>query len=257
MLKSATIVLATSLLATSVFAAIKTETVEYTSDGTTMEGFVAFDDAKKSSPAILVVHDWMGPSDFTKGKAEQLAKEGYVAFVADIYGKGVRPHDAGEAGKLAGKFKEDRKLMRAHVQAAFDKLSAMPNVDKKKIVAIGYCFGGTVALELARSGAPLAATTTFHGGLATPTPQDAKNIKGPVLVLHGADDPYVPAAEVKAFKEEMKNGHVKMEFIPFKGAVHAFAIPAAGNDKSKGAAYNAEADKKSWAAFEKFLKKVL
>ena len=121
---------------------------------------------------------------------------------------------------------------------------------------MGYCFGGTSALELARSGAPLVGTATFHGGLSNPTPEDAKKIKGRILVMHGADDPFVAAAEVTAFKNEMKKTNVKMSFIAYPGAVHGFAIPGSGNDNSKGMAYNKEADKKSWIAFEKFLKEV-
>jgi dienelactone hydrolase len=148
-------------------------------------------------------------------------------------------------------------LLRARAQAALDEILKLKFVNPKKVVAIGYCFGGTTALELARSGAPLVGTVSFHGGLATPTPEDAKNIKGKVLVLHGADDPYVPAKEVADFKEEMKKAKVKMDFVAYKGAVHAFTIPEAGNDNSKGAAYNAEADKKSWVEFQKFLKKTL
>ncbi|HYV38776.1 MAG TPA: dienelactone hydrolase family protein [Gemmataceae bacterium] len=236
---------------------LKTAAVDYALDGVTMEGYVAYDDAKKGAqPGVLIVHDWMGLGQFSKDKAGELAKLGYVAFAADIYGKGVRAKDAGEAAKLAGFFKDDRKLLRARVRAAFDKLAAMPQVDAKKIVVMGYCFGGTTALELARSGAPVAGTVSFHGGLGTPTPEDAKNIKGPVLVLHGDDDPFVPPAEVAAFKEEMKKGNVKMEFVGYKGAVHSFTNPAAGNDNSKGAAYNADADKQSWGAFQKFLKGV-
>jgi len=127
-------------------------------------------------------------------------------------------------------------------------------VNPDKVVAIGYCFGGTTVLELARSGAPVIGTVSFHGGLSTPTPEDAKNIKGAVLALHGADDPHVPDTQVKQFKEEMKG--VNMEFIAYSGAMHSFTNPAA-NDKSKGLLYNAEVDKKSWIAFENFLKKIL
>ena len=133
----------------------------------------------------------------------------------------------------------------------------MKKTNKNKVVVMGYCFGGTTALELARSGAPLAGTAVFHGGLSTPMPADAKKIKGPVLVMHGADDPTVPPAEVKAFKDEMNNAGVAMKFVSYPGAVHAFTNPAAGNDNSKGAAYNATADKESWIEFEKFLKTVL
>jgi len=256
--KIITIVGLSMFIASSASAAIKTERVEYSAAGTTMEGYVAYDDAITTPrPGILIVHDWMGLSPFTEGKAEQLAKEGYVAFAVDVYGKGVRPANADEAGKLTGKYKGDRPLLQAHMRAAYDKLVAMPQVDKTKIVVMGYCFGGTAALELARSGVPLVGTATFHGGLSNPSPENAKNIHGRVLTMHGADDPFVPPAEVQAYKDEMKTAGVDMTFISYPGAVHAFAVPSAGNDNSKGAAYNAAADKASWADFEKFLKEVL
>jgi dienelactone hydrolase len=236
---------------------IKSKTVDYTANGASMEGYVAYDAAKKAPvPGILIVHDWMGLGKFSTDKADELAKQGYVAFAVDIYGKGVRAKTTEEAGKLAMKFKDDRNLLRARVKAAFDKLTAMPEVDAKRIVVMGYCFGGTTALELARSGAPVVGTVSFHGGLGTPTPQDAKKINGRVLVMHGADDPFVPPAEVEAFKDEMNKANVKMEFVPYSGAVHSFTNPAAGNDNSKGAAYNADADRQSWAAFQKFLGEV-
>jgi dienelactone hydrolase len=244
----------------SVFAqnpSVKTKSVEYSSGGVPMEGYVAYDAAKKAPlPGILIVHDWMGLGKFSRDKADELAKQGYVAFAADIYGKGVRAKTPEEAGKLAMKFKDDRNLLRARVKAALDNLTAMPEVDPKRVVVMGYCFGGTTALELARSGAPVVGTISFHGGLGTPTPQDAKKITGRVLVLHGADDPFVPPAEVEAFKDEMKKANVRMDFVPYKGAVHSFTNPAAGNDNSKGAAYNGDADRQSWAAFQKFLGEV-
>ena len=243
----------------SALAAIKTENVEYKStDGSIMEGYLAYDDTIKSPrPGIIIVHDWMGLGDFQKAKAQELAKQGYVAFAADIYGKGIRPANADEAGKLATKYKSDRGLLRSHIIAAYDTLAVTKGVNDKKILVMGYCFGGTTALELARSGVPLAGTASFHGGLSTPTPQDAKNIKGRVLVMHGADDPMVPATEVQAFKDEMKAGEVDMKFVAYPGAVHAFTNPKAGNDNSKGMAYNADADKKSWIEFVKFLKEVI
>lgn len=240
------------------FAKIISSPIEYTYNKTIMEGYIAYDDALKGvHPGILIVHDWMGLGSFSKEKAEKLAGEGYIAFAADIYGKNIRPKDMQEAGKLATMYKSDRKLLREHIKAAYQKLLTIKQVDAKKVIVMGYCFGGTTALELARSGAPLIGTVSFHGGLSTPTPEDAKNIKGKILIMHGADDPNVPASEVMAFKEEMAKAKVKMDFIEYKGAVHAFTNPAAGNDNSKGAAYNAEADKKSWIDFETFLKKIL
>lgn len=235
-----------------------TKTISYSSKKDVMEGYLAYDPSPgPARPAILIVHDWMGLGDYTKQKADQLAAKGYVAFAVDIYGKGIRPKNADEAAKLATSYKNDRNKLRDHIRAAYDELLKMREVDAKKIVVMGYCFGGTTALELARSGAPLAGTASFHGGLSTPTPLDASNIKSSVLVMHGADDPYVPATEVEAFKKEMADAKVKMKFISYPGAVHSFTIPSAGNDKSKGAAYNAEADKKSWRDFESFLKEVL
>lgn len=253
------IVMATILLFTlSANAKIKTESVEYKQGATTLTGYLAYDDSKisKSRPGIVIVHDWMGLSDDTKKRAEQIAKMGYVGFAADIYGKEDMPHSQEEAGKAAGKYKGDRKLLRARAQAALDKLNSYPFVDKNKIVAIGFCFGGTTALELARSGAPLVGTVSFHGGLATPTPEDAKNIKGKVLALHGADDPFVPAAEVAAFQDEMRKAKVDWQFVSFGNSVHAFTVVAAGNDPSKGAAYNPVTEKRAWLDFQDFLKEV-
>jgi dienelactone hydrolase len=240
-------------------AKIQTKVVDYKSaDGATLEGYLAYDDAaKKPQPGILIVHDWMGLGDFFKKKAEDTAKMGYVVFAADIYGKGLRPKDAKEAAAFATKYKSDVPLLRKRAEAALAQLTNNKLVQPGKIVTAGYCFGGTTVLELARAGAPVTATVTFHGGLSTPHPEDAKNIKGPLLVLHGADDPYVPATEVAAFKKEMADAKVPMTFIAYPGAVHAFTIPAAGTDNSKGAAYNASADKKSWEEFKKFLSKTL
>jgi dienelactone hydrolase len=245
------------LMSAPAFATLQKQAVPYSAGADKMEGFLVYDDAvTKPKGAILIVPDWMGLGDYAKGRAEQLAKMGYVALAVDVYGKGKNPKNSEEAAALAGKYKGDRNLLRSHIRAAYDKLLTEKNVDPKKMIAIGYCFGGTTALELARSGAPLAGTAVFHAGLNTPTPADAKNIKGPVLAMHGADDPYVPAAEVAAFKKEMKDGHVKLTFVAYPGAVHSFTIPDAGSDNSKGAAYNAEADKKSWVEFTKFLKKI-
>ncbi|MBC7692901.1 MAG: dienelactone hydrolase family protein [Methylotenera sp.] len=234
-------------------AAIKTEVVQYKHGDATLEGFLAYDDSIKQAPGILVVHEWMGLGDYVKDRAKQFAKMGYVAFAADLYGKGVRPKDQKEAGEFAGKYKANRPLLRARTQAGLDTLKKNSHVNPNKLIALGYCFGGTAALELARSGAPLMATVTFHGGLDTPTPQDAKNIKGRVLVLAGGSDPYVPAEQVAAFQDEMKKANVDWQMNQYGGAVHSFTVPTAGNDPSKGAAYNAVADRRSFEDFKVFL----
>jgi len=243
--------------AMTVRAAIHTETVEYKQGDTTLEGFVAYDDAIQGKrPGVLVVHQWMGLTDYEKHRAEMLAQLGYVAFCADIYGKGVRPQSPAEAGAQAGKYKSDRQLLRARVNAGLDALRQQPLVDSKRIAAIGYCFGGTTVLELARSGADVAGVVSFHGGLDAPDPADGKNIKCEVLVCHGADDPFSSPQDIAAFENEMRKGDVDWQFIQYGGAVHSFTQPMAGNDNSKGAAYNEKADKRSWEAMKQFFTEI-
>ena len=243
--------------AVSAQAAVKTEVVNYKDGKTDLEGFIAYDDAVKTPrPVVMIVHQWMGLSENEKMRAQMLAEKGYVAFAVDIYGKGVRPTAPAEAGKLAGEYKENRKLFRQREQAAYDFIKKDKRIDPKKIVVIGYCFGGTGALELARTGAALSGVVSFHGGLSNPQPQDAKKIKAPVLVLHGAVDPNVPPAEVDAFKKEMNDAKVDYQFISYSNAVHAFTQKEAGNDNSKGAAYNELADHRSWRELMNFLNDV-
>jgi len=216
-------------------AKIHTEVVEYKAGDTALEGFLAYDDSdSKPRPGVLLIHDWMGVGDYAKSRARQLAELGYVAFAADIYGKGVRPSDPKEASALAAKYKNDRALYRERLKAGLEQLTNNKLVVSGEAAVIGYCFGGTGALELARSGAPLKGVVTFHGGLSNPAPEDAKNIRCPVLVLHGADDPIVKPEEVAAFKSEMDKAHAKYDFIAYPGAVHSFTRPDAGNDNSKG-----------------------
>ena len=238
-------------------AEIKEGPVEYKAGGVVCEGWQAYDTEKEGKrPAVLIIHQWTGVSDYEKMRARMVAELGYNVMVADIYGKGVRPQPP-EAGKMAGKYKEDRALYRQRISAALDVLFKDSRTDDTRVAVMGYCFGGTGALEAARTGASLRGVVSFHGGLSTPTPDDAKHIKGQVLVLHGADDPFVPAAEVEAFHKEMKGSGVKYWFVAYPGAVHSFTQKAAGNDNSKGAAYNADADEKSWKEMKEFFEKVL
>jgi dienelactone hydrolase len=257
MMKILALLVASAVVATAAHAGIRGEKVEYKQGETVLEGYVARDDAVQAKrPGVLVVHDWMGVSPFVVSKCEQLAKLGYVAFAADIYGKGVRPSNAQEAGQLAGKYKGDRSLLRARAAAGLDALRRNPGVDPKKVAAIGFCFGGTTVIELARSGADVAGVVSFHGGLDSPSPADGKNIKARVLALHGADDPFVPAADLAAFEDELRKAGVDWQLVKYGGAVHAFTNPAAGNDNSKGAAYNERADRRSWAAMQAFFAEI-
>jgi dienelactone hydrolase len=239
-------------------AAVKVDTVDYKQGDTTLEGWLAYDDAKQGKrPGVVIFPAFHGPSDHEKDVAQRLAKMGYVAFVADVYGKGVRPVSGQDAGAESGKYMKDRPLLLLRAQAAFDQLRHDPRVNTKKLVAIGYCFGGAGALDLARSGAPLIDTVTFHGALPTPTPENAKNIKGHVLALHGADDPVVNAQAVANFEKEMTDAHVDWQVVLYSNTVHAFTDPSTGTDNSKGAAYNALSDKRSWQAMVDLFKTTL
>jgi dienelactone hydrolase len=237
-------------------AGIVEKPVEYTADGVTFEGWAAYDDASDAKRAsVLIVHQWTGVSDNEKMRARMLAELGYNVFVADVYGKGIRPQPP-ESGQEAGKYKKDRALLRERLKAALSVLIKDPRTDTSRVAATGYCFGGTAALELARSGAALKGVISYHGGLDSPTPADGKNIKGKVLALHGADDPFVPAKDIAAFEQEMKDAGVDYKLVQYPGAVHAFTQKAAGNDNSKGAAYNEAADKASWDETKTFLAKI-
>lgn len=249
--------IAAFFFSTHACAEIVTKTVEYRSGDAVMEGYLAYDDSREGErPGILIVHDWKGIGPYVKSRAEQLARLGYVAFCVDIYGAGVRPRDNAEAARIAGSFKNDRKLMRARVNAGLEQLREFEMTDAARIAAIGYCFGGTAVLELARSGVDIDGVASFHGGLETPDKNDAKNIKAKVLVLHGADDPNVPPAEVSAFEDEMRAAGVDWQLISYGNAVHSFTLPDAGNDPSKGSAYNEKADKRSWEALMQFFKEI-
>lgn len=233
-------------------AEVKEAIVEYKSGDVLCEGLHVVDAAKTGKlPAVLIIHQWTGLSENEKMRARMLAELGYNVFAADIYGKGIRPQPPA-AGQEAGKYKSDRKLYRERMLSALDVLCKDPHTDPTKVAAIGYCFGGTGAIELARSGAMVKGVVSFHGGLDSPSPADGKNIKGKVLALHGADDPFVPAKDVAAFEKEMQDAKVDYKLVQYPGAVHAFTQKAAGNDNSKGAAYNEAADKASWEEMKAF-----
>lgn len=244
-----------SLIAPNAFAG---KNLEYKDGDLTLEGYLSEPNNRsaKKAPAVLIVHQWKGLGEYEKSRADMLAKEGFVTLAVDIYGKGIRPNTFETARKEAGIYKGNRSLYRQRLMAAYNELKKNPKVDHSKIVVMGYCFGGTGALELARSGALIAGAASFHGGLDNPQPQDAKNIKGSVVAYHGAIDPYVSPKEVEGFLKEMNEAKVDYQFVSFANAVHSFTEKAAGNDNSKGAAYNELADKRSWTDFLRFAREV-
>jgi len=245
--------------AASAAADLKTESIEYLHEGTVLEGYLAYEDGAmpRSLPGVLIAHEWRGFGDYVKGRAEQIARLGYAAFAIDMYGKGVYAKDHQEAAALSGAFRQDRAKMRKRAHAGLEVLTSQGVVDPGRLAAIGYCFGGTTVLEMARAGEPLGGVVTFHGGLATPQPEDAANITARVLVLHGAEDPHISQEELAEFQEQMDAAGADYRVIQYPGAVHSFTVKDAGGDPSTGTAYNAEADQESWNAMESFLAAVL
>jgi Dienelactone hydrolase and related enzymes len=219
---------------------------DYRSEDITCEGYLAYEESSNiKRPGVLVVPNWMGVSDFVKEKCETLASLGYVALAVDVYGKGVRPKDREEAAKLSSYYKENYLLLRKRLKDALNAIKTVDLVKDDYIVAIGYCFGGTAVLELARSNEDIKGVVSFHGGLAT-LDINRNPIKAKILVCHGVDDPFVPMSQVEAFIKEMNERKADYQIIMYADAVHSFTEKAAGNDKSKGTAYNELADKRSW-----------
>jgi len=218
-----------------------------------LAGYLARPEAMKGSvPGVLVLHQWMGLSGHERMMADRLAGLGYVALAADIYGEGLRPSDSKEAAAAAGSFYRDRNLYRARIRAGLEALKAQPGVDPSRLAVIGFCFGGSGALEAARAGLPVRGVVSFHG-ILTAGPGAVPPIAAKVLVCHGADDPNVPPAQVAAFQEEMRQAKADYTFIAYGGAVHAFTQKEAGNDPAKGAAYQEAAARRSWQHMADFL----
>lgn len=210
----------------------------------------------KNKPGILILPAWMGIDDHAKESAAYLSKLGYNAFVADIYGVGNKPTNYKEAGEKAGYYKKNIQEYQARIQLALDQLIKQ-GANPDDIVVMGYCFGGTGAIEAARSNMKVKGIVSFHGGLSRDESRTIEPISTRVLVLHGADDPYESETEIKAFQSEMRTAKADWEMVYYANAVHAFTDKNAGNDNSKGAAYNEKADKRSWKALLVFLKEVL
>jgi dienelactone hydrolase len=238
---------------------IRTDPVEYHDGDTLLRGYIAYDDTTEEvRPAVLVLPEWWGLTDYPKRRAQMLAQLGYVAFVADLYGNGQATADPDVARRLSTPFYGgDRTLLRQRARAGLDTLLAQKRVDKGRVAAIGYCFGGLAALELARSGAPLAGIVTFHGDLSR-TPAEGPDHIGAckILVCHGGDDQLVPPAVLAAFEQEMKQEHADYQINIYSGAKHAFTNPAADSYHMPPVGYNAQADHRSWAAAKDFFEEI-
>jgi len=241
-------------------AAVQTKTVDYEADGVKLKGFLAYDDsAPGKKPGVLVFPEWWGLNDYAKSRAKQLAEMGYVAFAADLYGGGkvidtAHPNDA---MAMVTTLRQNQKAWRGRAEAALKVLTSQPNVDASKVAAIGYCFGGSTALQLAYAGADLKAVATFHAALPAPTPDEAKAVKPRVLVCTGADDSAIPPKAVQAFTEALEKAGKKPHVMSFPGVVHSFTVPEADKVGNKNMKYDKAADQKSWQAMKELFKETL
>ncbi len=235
-----------------------TQTLAYDADGLGMQGHLCLPDATQGRrPGVLVFPEAFGLGAHAKARAERLAGLGYVALAGDLHGGQYNAGGLDEALGLLGPLRADISKTRARAAGALQALLAQPGVDPDRIAAIGYCFGGTMALELARSGAAVHAVVGFHSGLATPAPQDARNIRGKVLVCIGADDPSIDEAQRTAFEHEMRDGRVNWEMNVYGNTVHSFTNQDADKlGKPEFAAYNAQTDARSWAAMTALFEEV-
>jgi dienelactone hydrolase len=249
---SAAVLLA--LASAPTWAAMQAKPVEWQHDGTTFSGVLVYDDEDNDKrPGLVMVPNWKGVNDSAIAKAKQLAGDDYVVLVADVYGKGVRPKTDAEAGPVATKLRNDRPVLRARALKAVEVLKAQAGkapLDASRIGAVGFCFGGTTVLELARAGAPIAGVVSLHGGLTTPLPAKAGGTHPSVLVLNGADDKGVTAEDIASFTQEMNAAKVDWEFTNYSGAVHCFAEADANNPP--GCLYNERAAKRAWKSTDSF-----
>jgi dienelactone hydrolase len=251
------IMLLFSIITTSSSVSAQLKSVDYSDGNQKLSGFISKPSKEiKSKPGILILPAWMGIDDHSKETATELSALGYYAFIADIYGVGNKPTNTAEAGKQAGFYKKNILDYQRRIQLALDQL-VKNGANADEIVVIGYCFGGTGAIEAARSTMKVKGIVSFHGGLGRDEARKIEPINAKVLILHGADDAYVPETEIKAFQNEMRTAKADWQMNYYANAVHAFTEKSAGNDNSKGAAYNEKAAKRSWKAMLGFLDEVL
>lgn len=235
---------------------VTVQSVVYQIDGQSYESRLVFGDAAKPAPGLVMAPNWMGVSAGAEEIARQVAAQGYVVLLADLYGQHNRPSNSDEAAAAMTPLKDDRVLLNKRMQAALDQLTGQTfaAVDPSKLAAFGFCFGGCCALELARTGAPLKAAVSFHGTLDTPNPTDANNIKGKVLVLHGASDPLVPKEQLPAFEAEMDAANVDWQLLSYGGAFHSFTDPHANTPGVL--MYNPTVSKRAFTAMHNLLDEV-
>ena len=238
---------------------MQTQDIDYRNEAVNLRGYLAFDEkAAGPRPGVLVFHEGLGLGDFAMMRARMLAELGYVALAADMFGDRRQARNLQEVAKLVGDLRNEPETLRARGRAALASLAALPQVDPGRLAAIGFCFGGSVVLELARDGADLKAVVSFHGVLATRTPAVSGQVKASVLVLTGADDPLAPPEQVRAFEDEMRAAEVRdWQVISYGNTLHGFTNPAADGSMMRTARYNEQADRRSWASMRSLFDEVL
>lgn len=235
---------------------IQTRTIDYSDGGVELQGVVAWDEAVTGpQPGVMVSHAWAGRSDFEAGKAEDLARLGYVGFAIDNFGKGVLGKSTKENSALIQPFLEDRSMLQRRMQNALTVLKNLDEVDASRVAAIGFCFGGLCVLDLARSGAAVNGVVSFHGLLGAPGNTTGNKIKARVLALHGWDDPMAKPEQVVALGEELSSMAADWQLHAYGNTMHAFTNPQA-NDPEFGTVYSADADRRSWNAMRYFLSEI-
>jgi dienelactone hydrolase len=253
--------LLTLVFASAAQATVQGKEVTYTADGVTMKGYVAWDDAVKGKrPGVLVVHEWWGHNDYARKRASMLAELGYTALAVDMYGDGKTASHPKEAGAFAGEVRKNAAGAKARFLAAEALLKDQPGVDGERIGALGYCFGGTVVLEMARQGVDLKAVASYHGGLATDAPAPAGQVKARVASFTGAADPMIPDAQVEAFRQEMTQAGVDFTTVVYPGVKHSFTNPDADEYARRfnmPLGYDAAADEDAWTKTRILLRETL
>jgi dienelactone hydrolase len=233
------------------------DAIVYNDGDVVLEGYITGESpGAEPRPGVLIFPDWMGVHDGMKQAADAVAKLGYVAMVADMYGKESQPNNTDEARTLTSGFYKDRSLFRKRAAIALAELARRKSVVPGRVAAMGYCFGGTAALELARSGADILGVVSFHGGLSNPNPADARQIRGKVLAFHGAEDPLVPQEEVLAFTKEMREAKIDWQLVIYGNAVHGFTARNIPMKEGSPVGYNEDADRRSWAAMRAFYEEI-
>jgi len=237
---------------------MQTRDIDYRCEQANLRGYLAWNDSAEPQPGILVVHEGLGLGDFAMERARRLAGLGYVALAADMFGERRQARNLQEVATLVGGLRAEPEKLRARGRAALETLAALPQVDARRLAAIGFCFGGSVVLELARAGADLRAAVSFHGVLATKMPAVSGKVKASVLVLTGADDPLAPPDQVADFENEMRAAAVRdWQVISYGNTLHGFTNPASDGSMLRSALYNAQADRRSWASMLSLFDEVL